>query len=184
MEKIKKNGHRGGITVFLLSFAGFLIVFAVVSTLVKALCLYRSNGIWAWQAYCHHILGMHRSGTVAAPEMDLVRLDANEYYLKDFETYYYPENWDKPGRVLLRHKWRNFYFVTFGDGSRVAVTHFSSSDPNGEPVYFRTLGEKYNYGYSWVVALGAVTIAATLWLARRQGKTRVETEKADFEDSG
>jgi hypothetical protein len=184
MEKTEKNGHRRSITVFLLSFAVFLIVFAVVSTLVKALCLYRANGIWAWQVYCHHILDLHRGGTVAAPEMDLVRVDANEYYLKDFKTYYYPENWDKPGRVLLRHKWGNFYFVTFGDGSRASVAHFSLSDPNAERVYFRTLGEKYNYGYLWVIGLGAVTIAATLWLARKQGKPGVENGKADFEDSG
>ena len=184
MEKTEKDGHRRSITVFLLSFAVFLIVFVVVSTLIKALCLYRANGIRAWQAYCHHVVDMHRSGRGPAPEMDLVRVDANEYYLKDFETHYYPENWDRPGRVLLRHKWRNFYFVTFGDGSRAAVTHFTCRDPNAERVYFRTLGEKYNYGYSWVIGLGAVTIAGALWLARRQGKPRVENGKADFEDSG
>jgi hypothetical protein len=184
MEKNGKEGHRRGITVFLLSFAAFVIVFAVVSTFMKALCLCRANAIWAVQISCHHLLGMHRSGTAAAPEMELVRVDADEYYLKDFDSYYYPENWDKPGRVLLRHKWRNFYFVTFGDGSRAAVTHFHFSDPNVEPRYFQTLGERYNYGYLWVVGLGAVTIAGTLWLARRQGKAGVENGKADSEDSG
>jgi phosphotransferase system glucose/maltose/N-acetylglucosamine-specific IIC component len=98
-----------------------------------------------------------------------------EYYLKRESTYYYPEAWNKPGLILLKRKVGNFYYVTFGDGTRsiVAYWSFQGNDESMKSGHISpTHGCKYMFGNFWFIPLGAITIAITLFLTKREEKRK------------
>ena len=112
-----------------------------------------------------------RTSTDSLPQrLQVTPIGEKEYYFNDMDTYYYPDAWDKPGHILLKRRWRNFYYVIFGDGTDAALTHwhYRGGHPIPEPRYIQTtVAEKYGYGTLWVIPLGAVAVAATLALQRK-----------------
>ena len=176
MEIIERIKHRSVVRIFFVSFGIFVILFAISYVVLGGLCInYKARRIYARHTICYHQLRNYRAhvgGALLPPELKVVPIGENAYYLKDFDTDYYPDAWDKPGQVLFRHRWRNFHFVVFGDGTRANVSDWSyrGDDPNVEPQYFRTLAEKYNYGYIWFIPLGAVTIAITIVVTTKEQK--------------
>ena len=109
-----------------------------------------------------------------------IRISDGEYYIKSRKTYYYPDAWNKPGRILLRLKNGGFYFVILGDKTRGTVvtwSRYAVGDPNTtqQDYLSPTYAIKSMIGSSiWVIPLGAIAIAITVFLAKTGVKFRSE----------
>lgn len=172
IEKIKKKK----VEVFLLSFVLFLIIFAVIDGVVSLFCLMTDNGILSVQYSTYGVLkkDVATSGKIEPTKFSPKRISEKEYYLKRANTYYYPHAWDKPGRILLKRKCGNFYYLTFGDGTRAAVTHwrYQGDDPNVKPVSLsHTPAVKCMYGNSPLIFMCAIISAVGILIVKGEGKS-------------
>lgn len=174
IEKIK-NVKR--LKVFVLSFVLFLIIFYLIDCAVTLVSAIRVNAIGAIQASLYETLRKHvakQPDTV--PDYLLpVPLGKGHYHLKREDTYYYPEVWNKPGRILLKRRCGNFYHIICGDGTVAWVIDRyylgDNVDIKGGRIS-RSYGRKYIFGNFWFIPLGAITIAITLFLTKREEKRK------------
>ena len=77
------------------------------------------------------VLKKHVSTDGKVPQnlSDLGSFGQNQHDLK-----YYPDAWNKPGRILLRSSVLNSYVITFGDGSIAMLTYWESRSSEKQPV--------------------------------------------------
>lgn len=160
--------------VFVVSFVLFLIIFIIIDDAVLVLLRMQENGVLSVQYSTYGVLkkDIATSGEIVPTQFSPIRISEKEYYIKSNRTYYYPDAWNKPGRILLKRRCGNFYYLTFGDGTIATVTYWSSytvDDPNVRPdLLGPTTASKYMFGNFWFIPLGGITIAITLFLMKRE----------------
>lgn len=173
-----------GVKVFLTSFVLFVLIFFIVERVMLIFSGLRESAISTTQDSVYESLerDVATSGGFVPTKFSPVQLSENQYYLRDRDTYCYPPAWGKPGRILLEQKRGNFYYLTFGDGAKAVATYWSSyggDDPNAKPdLLGPTNAAKYNLRNFWFIALGAITIAATILLIKKEQKSKIKNENA------
>ena len=161
------------IKVFLIPFILFMILFFVSDLSITILSRMRHGSSHVV------ILGTYKylkdngvpAGKPIPKSLSPVRIKRKEYYLEKIETFYYPEAWDKPGRILLKRKVGNFYTLLYGDGVISTVTYWYSSDskyPNLKADSIRTDATKYMFGNFWLIPLVGIIILFTLYYANKK----------------
>ena len=171
MRKLQ-SVKRTTIVVFFVAFLLSTILFISLDYIFLIESRIRLKSIFASQIIIlKSVSNYHRnSPTQDFPELRLMHITGKEHYLKDTRNFYYPDSWDKPGHILLKRKYGNFYCLTFGDGSRAVVTHWSlqGADQNDYPSNIHTTGaEKWNYSSFWGIPFVALIIALTLLLENK-----------------
>ena len=167
------------IKVFAMSFVLFLIIFSVLDYATLIVSRIRESAISINQMSIHRTLKeeVATSGEMVSKVFSTLSVGEGEYYYKGENTYYYPDAWNKPGRILLKRRCEDFYHIILGDGTIATVTFWYKrrDDPNVKSDYLHTDASKYMFGNFWVIPLGAMTIAITMVLVKRQGR-RNKTE--------
>ena len=177
MNLLKKIKSIKGFKVFLISFFLFLLLFIIFDCAVTLISFMKANAIGALQAnlYATFKKDIDKHIDTIPDYLSPVSAGKGEYYLKREFTYYYPDAWSKPGHILLKRKVGNFYYVTFGDGTKsiVAYRSYQGNDESMKVGYISpTHGCKYMFGNFWFIPLGAITIAITLFLTEREEKRK------------
>jgi len=175
VKMIKEIKSINKIKVFLISFVLFLLLFVILDFAVLMLSRMHDGAIGVTLLSKYGLLqkSIAETGKLVPKEFSPVRISQGEYYLTTEYTYYYPDAWDKPGRILLKQKRDNFYYLIFGDKTMATVTYWSykGDDPNVKPDYLQpTKASKYMFGNFWVIPLGAIIIAVTLFFVKKETK--------------
>lgn len=171
IEKIKNKRVK----VFLISFVLFLIIFIIFDSALLLLSRMRENAISVFQLSIYKQLKDHiaETGEPVPIALSPIRISEEEYYLKAADTYYYPDAWNKPERILLKHRCGNFYYLLFGNRTMATVTHwfYYGHEPNVKPYLLGPTGaSKYMFGNLWFIPLGAIVIAITILLIKKEEK--------------
>jgi len=173
IEKIKKRRVKA----FLLSFVVFLIIFVILDCAVLVVSRMRESAIRVFQLVVVKALKDHipTPGEPVPTRFSPVAISEKEYYLEDKNTYYYPDAWDKPGRILLKRRCGGFYYLILGDGTMATVTYWSyqGDNPNVKPDYIQPTGaSKYMFGNFWFICVSALIIAVTISLIKKEEKAK------------
>ena len=116
MKAMEKMRNIKRLKWFVMSFIVFVVVFGALHCGVALLARMRQSGVMVYLLSIHRLLerDVETSGKPEPTRFSPVRRSKQEYYLKDADTYYYPQAWNKPGRILLTHRCGAVEYVIFG----------------------------------------------------------------------
>ena len=172
---------------FAMSFIGFVVVFGALHCGVALLARMRQSGVMVYLLSIHRLLerDVETSGKPEPTRFSPVRRSKQEYYLKDADTYYYPQAWNKPGRILLTHRCGAVEYVIFGDGSRAGMTYWSTKSKDTtntrvEPTRFHARGLPFcMFGNFWFIYFtGAIVAIAISWARWHERDEKTESAKS------
>lgn len=128
MKIIREIKILRNLKTFLIRFVLFLAAFIVVDSTILVLSRVRCNSLSVMFLDDYNYLKSHISSVpdgIPQTQFSPVRVGVKQYYLKKIDTYYYPDAWNKPGRILLKRRFGNLYYVIFGDGTLSVLVHWS-----------------------------------------------------------